>query len=79
VRPHSTADIDDPPIASAATLIVLDQNSRNGVAISARRLIRIEVPVAVVTSVAAVVALQYLIWMMMIPGPFRLNFGQYFA
>jgi Na+/H+ antiporter NhaD/arsenite permease-like protein len=49
------------PIASAATLIVLDQSSRNGVNVSVRRLIRIGLPVAVVTSVAAVVVLQYLI------------------
>ena len=49
------------PIASAATLIVLDQTSRDGVTISVRRLIRIGLPIAVVTSVAAVVALRYLI------------------
>ena len=49
------------PIASAATLIVLDQTSRNGVAISARQLIRIGLPIAVVTSTVAFVALQYLI------------------
>ncbi|WP_049912933.1 ArsB/NhaD family transporter [Halococcus thailandensis] len=48
------------PIASAATLIVLDQTSRNGVTISVRRLIRIGLPVAVVTSVAAVIVIQYL-------------------
>lgn len=48
------------PIASAATLIVLDQASRNGVDISARRLVRIGLPIAGVTSVVAVVALQYL-------------------
>ena len=51
------------PIASAATLIVLDQTSRNGVTISVRRLVRIGLPVAVVTSVAAVVALHYLVGM----------------
>lgn len=49
------------PIASAATLIVLDQTSRNGMAISARRLVRIGLPVAVVTSVAAVIVLLYLL------------------
>ncbi|EMA45163.1 membrane anion transport protein [Halococcus morrhuae DSM 1307] len=49
------------PIASAATLLVLDQSSRNGIAISVRRLVRIGLPVAVVTSVAAVIVLQYLL------------------
>jgi Na+/H+ antiporter NhaD/arsenite permease-like protein len=49
------------PIASAATLIVLDQSSRNGIAISVHRLIRIGFPVAVITTVAAVIVLQYLL------------------
>lgn len=49
------------PIASAATLLVLDQSSRNGIGISVRRLVRIGLPIAVVTSVAAVIVLQYLL------------------
>lgn len=49
------------PIASAATLIVLDQASRNGIDISVRRLVQIGLPIAVVTSVAAVVMVQYIV------------------
>jgi len=45
------------PIASAATLIVLDQASRRGVALSVVHLIRVGLPVAVVTSGLAIALL----------------------
>jgi len=46
------------PIASAATLIVLDQANRHGVELSPRRIVRIGLPIALITSGVAVLLLQ---------------------